>query len=114
MGQSHPCVPGRPSKLHGPYWPWDTEANGKTVNRHLRATEAEPHTQWSDNDRPGPPDPVWRRQVASQATALLHDETSAQEAKGLKASAPTGAAPPGAAAPRRAQWGRRPQAARHS
>lgn len=70
-------LPGRPPKLHGPYWHWTTKVNGKTVNRRLSAREADLYSGWIDNDRRARQLHAQMRAVAADATTLLLKEETA-------------------------------------
>jgi len=51
LWQAQLCLPGRPSRPHGPYWHWTAKVAGKTVNRRLSDEEAVLYQEWIANDR---------------------------------------------------------------
>ncbi len=65
-----------PPQLHGPYWQWTANVDGKTVTRRLSNTEAELYQEWIDNDRRHRAVVAKMREVAARATELLLKQSS--------------------------------------
>ena len=68
-------------QMHGPYWQWTAKVGGKTVTRRLSDTEAALYQEWIANDRQLRALITQMRQVATEATKLIMDETKNRTTK---------------------------------